>query len=512
MKIFSTDQLYEADAYTIKKQKISSADLMERAGNECFNWLHQKMQGAAFPIHIFCGIGNNGGDGLVIGRLLMNHGYHVHIYIANYTDKRSKDFLINYNLIKEVSKEWPILMTSEEDFPLIEEDDIIIDALFGIGLNRPPEGWVLDLIQYLNKNKAFKLAIDIPSGLYPARALEDPEAVLEADHTLTFQVPKLSFYLPDSAKFIPSFDVLDIGLDQEFLNDEKPIAVAFERIDAQELYKPRNKFDHKGDYGHTIIIGGSYGKIGAQVLASKAALKIGAGLVTAYIPQCGYEIVQSAIPEVMVVSDRFNEYITSIEIDFKPSAVGIGMGMGTKKKTVLALEKFFLEIKCPLVIDADALNCISENKSLKNSIPKDSILTPHPGELKRLIGEWNDDFHKIKLAKEFSLEHQVIIIIKGANSLIIDGDELYFNTTGNPGMATAGSGDVLSGVLTGLLSQGYKPLQAALFGVYLHGSAGDLAAGYLGFEAIIASDIIDTVGNAYLNLFEEQQENTKDEV
>ena len=512
MKIFSTNQLYKADKITIKKQKIRSTDLMERAGNECFNWLHQKIQGAPFPIHVFCGIGNNGGDGLVIGRLLMLHGYNVKIYIANFTDKRSKDFLINYNLIKDTSNEWPFLMTSEEDFPIIEEDDIIIDALFGIGLNRPPEGWVLNLIHYLNKSKAFKLAIDIPSGLYPSKVLEDPKAVIEADHTLTFQVSKLSFYLSDAAKFIPSFDVLDIGLDQEFLNNEKPIAVEIERLDIQKLYKSRNKFDHKGSYGHAYVIGGSYGKIGAQVLACKASLKIGAGLVTAYIPQCGYQILQSTIPEAMVVTDKDDKLITSIELNIKPSAIGIGMGMGTDKKTVLALEKFFLENKSPLLIDADALNCISKHKFLRDSMPMNSILTPHPGELKRLIGDWNNDFQKIELAKEFSKEHQVIIIIKGANTLIVAGDDLYFNTTGNPGMATAGSGDVLSGIITGLLAQGYKPLDASLFGVYLHGSAGDLASGYLGFEALIASDIINTLGTAYIKLFEEEQvEDTKEE-
>lgn len=508
MKIFSTDQFYKADATTIKNQKISSAELMERAGTECFNWLHGKMGGAQVPIHIFCGIGNNGGDGLVIGRLLMIHGYNVKVYIANFKDKRSQDFLINYDLIKETNSEWPVLMTSENDFPAIDKDDIIIDAIFGIGLNRPPEGWVKKLIQYLNENEAFTLAIDIPSGLYPNKALEDVEAVLKADHTLTFQIPKLSFFLPETAEFTLSFDVVDIGLDQEYLETENPLASTFDRLDAQELYKSRNKFDHKGTYGHSLIVGGSYGKIGATILASKAALKIGAGMVSTYIPKCGYTILQAAFPEAMVITDSANKNIGTIKVNFTPSAIGIGMGMGTKKKTVGALKEFFSNTKSPLVIDADGLNCISENKELLKLIPKESILTPHPGELKRLVGEWTDDFHKIELAKAFSEKHQIILLIKGAHTITINRGEIYINTTGNPGMATAGSGDVLAGILTGLLSQGYFSLHAALLGVYLHGSSGDIAASYLGFEAVIASDIIDNIGNAYLELFKEE---TKEE-
>ena len=506
MKILSTEQFYKADAITIKKQNIASVDLMERAGKECFNWIHRTLGGAPVPIHIFCGIGNNGGDGLVIARLLINHGYNVFVYIANFTDKRSHDFLINYDLIKEVSNDWPILMSSEKNFPEIKEEDIIIDALFGIGINRPPESWVKKLIQNLNKSKAFTLAIDIPSGLYPNKALENGEAVLKADHTLTFQNPKLAFFLPETAKYTHSFGLVNIGLDQDFLNSERPLAITYGKYDVQKLYQPRHRFDHKGSYGHCLIIGGSYGKIGATVLASKAALKTGAGMVSAFIPKCGYSFLQTAIPEVMVITDKSNKYISDINFNFSPSSIGIGIGLGTKKKTVAALKEFLSITKAPLVIDADALNCISENIELLKFIPKSSILTPHPGELKRLVGEWTDDYHKIELTKKFSEKHKVIVLIKGANSLIINKDDIYINMSGNPGMATAGSGDVLTGMITGLLSQGYEPLNAVLFGTYLHGSAGDIATSYLGMEAVIASDIIDNIGNAYQELFKEEAE------
>ncbi len=501
MKILSAEQLYNADSFTIQKQKISSIGLMEQAAQECFNWMHASLGGSPVPLHIFCGIGNNGGDGLAIGRMLVQHGYNVHIYVANFTDKRSSDFLKNYDVYKEVSKEWPILMTSKDDFPEMNESDIIIDAIFGIGLNRPPEGWVKELIQYLNNSKAYKISIDIPSGLFPNQKVEDPDSVVKADYTLTFQNPKLAFFLPETNMFTRSFAVLNIGLDLNYINELTPLAITFGKYEAQIAYRHRNKNDHKGNFGHSLMVGGSYGKIGAVVLATKAALKVGAGLMTSFIPKCGYSVLQSALPEAMVLTDANDEKFTEVKYDFSPAAIGVGPGMGTHQKSIKALKALFSNNETPFVIDADALNCLAENKDLLKSIPNNSILTPHPGELKRLVGEWTDDYHKIELTKKFSKKHQIIILIKGANTLTINGDEMYINNSGNPGMATAGSGDVLTGMITGLLSQKYNPLEAALFGTYLHGTAGDIAANKMGFEAITAGDIINEIGNAYLGLF-----------
>ena len=511
VKIFSAKQLSEADTVTTEKHDISSLDLMEHAGSQVFNWLHQRLQGAKMPIHIFCGIGNNGGDGLVVGRLLIKQGYTVKIYIANFTDKRSKCFLINYDRIKETTKDWPLLMTSEKDFPEIDDNDIIIDALFGIGLNRPPEGWLKPLIQHINKSNAFTLAIDIPSGLYANQALEDPEAVIKVNHTLTFQAPKLSFFLPETGKFVPFFDIIDIGLDPEYLHKTDPLAQLIGKQQAQQFYRPRKAFDHKGTYGHSLLIAGSYGKIGAAVLSTKAAFRIGAGLVSVFIPKCGYPVLQTAVPEAMTITDTEDNFIKNIDYDIEPSAIAVGMGIGKKQETVSALEKLFKKSKAPMVIDADALNCISENKKLLKVLPKHAILTPHPGELKRLIGEWSDDYDKLEKAKGFSKKHKVVLLIKGAHTAIIFEDKLYINTTGNPGMATAGSGDALSGVLTGLLSQEYDPLLAAVFGVYMHGQAGDIASQKMSYESVMANDIIENLGNAYMSLFEkpEQQEAEK---
>lgn len=502
MKIFSAAQLHEADKQTIKKHKISTIDLMENAGTQIFNWLHHRMQGAQVPIHIFCGIGNNGGDGLVVGRMLINHGYNVTIYVANFTDKRSKCFLINYDRIKDITKKWPILMTSEDDFPEINPEDIIIDALFGIGLNRPPEGWVKQLIIYLNNKKAFKLAIDIPSGLSANEPVMDFDAILKASHTLTFQAPKLAFFLPETGKFVPYFEVLDIGLDPEYLHNTQAIAQLIGKKEAQQFYRQREKYDHKGTFGHTLIVAGSFGKIGAAVLASKAAFRIGTGMVTSFVPECGYNIVQSSLPEAMVLTDKEDDLITDIEYNFQPSAIAVGMGIGTKTETVNALQALLTKTESPLVIDADALNCISENKDLLNSLPKHAILTPHPKELERLIGNWKNDYDKIKKVKKFSKKHDVLVVVKGANTLVILADAVYINTTGNPGMGTAGSGDVLSGAIAGLLAQGYDPLMASVFAVYLHGSAGNIVSQERSYESVMASDIADALGSAYLALFE----------
>lgn len=508
MKIFSAEQLYEADKITVEKQEITTDALMERAGLQIFQWLHQRLNGVPVPIRVFCGIGNNGGDGLVISRLLIEHGYNVIVYVVNCSDKRSKNFLLNYARIKNVTKKWPTLMKGEADFPEINTEDIIVDAIFGIGLNRCPGGWVKKLIQYLNQSKAFKLAIDIPSGLFSNSPLEDVENVLKANHTLTFQAPKLSFFLPETAPFVSNFDVLEIGLDIEFLKTTEPLAQLISKTEAQRFYIPREKFGHKGTYGHVLLVAGSYGKMGAAVLSTTAAFRIGAGMVTAFVPKCGYNILQTTIPEAMVITDKEEEYISEITFNFKPSAIGIGMGLGKNKATVEALKKVFKKKDVPFVVDADALNIISENKALLKLLPKNSILTPHPGELKRLIGAWKDDYDKLEKAKKFSDKHEVVLIIKGAYTITVFGDKLYINTSGNPGMGTAGSGDALSGVITGLLSQGYDSLMASVFGVYMHGLAGDIAAEQLGYEAVMAGDVIDNLSEAYLDLFSREEETT----
>jgi len=506
MKIFAKEQIYHGDTLTVKRQNISSTDLMERAGTQIFNWLHMRMQGAQVPIHVFCGIGNNGGDGLVIARHLITHGYNVITYVVNCSDKRSKDFLKNYDRIKNVTKDWPTLLSCTEEFPQIHQDDIIIDAVFGIGLNRPADDWVKALFQHFKNSKAFTLSVDMPSGLYADKVPESEDGVVWANHTISFASPKLVFFLPDTAKFTQQWEVIDIGLDPEFLMTTETEAELISRYEVLPMYQPREKFAHKGNYGHSLIIGGSYGKIGSVVLSSRATLVSGAGLVTAYIPKCGYNVLQTALPEAMVISDTGENIVTNIDYDLDPTVIGIGIGLGTDKSTISTFEAFLKSNKAPLVIDADGINMLASKKTLLKLLPENTVLTPHPKELERLIGTWKDDFDKIKKVKSFSKKHRVILIIKGANTITVLHEKLYINTTGNPGLATAGSGDVLTGIITGLISQGYEAIVAAIFGVYLHGRSADIALEDFGYQSLIASHIIDYLGEAYIDLFKKPEQ------
>lgn len=506
MKIFSKEQIYEGDKLTTERQNISSTDLMERAGTQIFNWINLRLQGAQVPIHVFCGIGNNGGDGLVLSRHLILEGYNVITYIVNYSDKRSKDFLINYERVKNVTKHWPVLLNDADEFPNINPDDIIVDAVFGIGLNRPVTDWVKKLFVLFRASKAFTLSIDIPSGLKTDSPTIDENSVVWASYTLSFASPKLVFFLPNTAKFTSNWEVLDIGLDSRFLSETNTDFNLIGKYEAIPIYIPREKFSHKGQFGHSLIIGGSYGKIGAAILASRAALSVGAGLVTAFIPKCGYNAIQSSFPEAMVITDDFDDHITNINFDLKPTAIAFGVGVGTNHETKTAFENFLKTNKAPLVIDADGINILAANKNLLKLLPANTILTPHPKELERLLGTWTDDFDKLEKAKQFSTKNKIILIIKGANTITILEDKCYINTSGNPGLSTAGSGDVLTGIITGLLSQGYNPLSASVFGVFLHGKSADIAVEDYGYQSLIASHVIEYLGAAYMDLFKEPEQ------
>ena len=506
-KILNAKQLLEADKITIKNKNISSLELMEHASKLCFEWIHNRLQGNPLPIHVFCGIGNNGGDGLVISRMLKKYGYNINVYIVNFSKKRSNDFLTNYDRLKELGL-WPKTINSEENFPVINENDMVIDAIFGIGLNRNPKGIAKKTIKHINQSNAYVLSIDMPSGLFVSKTISDKESVIKAFQTLTFETPKLAFLLPENNDFSVNTEIILIGLDKKFIKKQKSDFYTTEKQDILNKYKFRSKFSHKGNFGHSLIIGGSFGKIGAVTLASKACLKVGSGLVTAYIPKCGYNILQTSIPEIMVEVDSENE-IEHFNFKTKPNCIGIGVGMGTSYKTEKAFENFLKNNKVPLVIDADAINLLSKNKSLLKFIPKGSILTPHPKELKRLIGKWKNDYEKLEKIKDFSLKNNLILILKGYNTAIAYKNKIYFNQTGNPALATAGSGDVLTGLITGLLAQGYTSLNASIIAVYLHGKTADIALNNQVYETFLASDIIELLPQAFIDLFSKEDPNTK---
>lgn len=498
MKILNAKQIYLADKATIKNKSISSIDLMEYASDQCFNWIVEHFPKKKYTVHVFCGIGNNGGDGLVISRKLIQANYRVKTHIVNFSVNRSKEFIVNFKRLLEINKQFNE-MFNDSSFPKIEDEDIVIDAIFGIGLTRSPHGFVKKVIQKINASNANVIAIDIPSGLFAEEPVKDKNSVVKASYTLSFQNPKLAFLLPDNQEYYGNWVILEIGLDLNFITSLNSNYSIIDQKLIKSMYKVRQKFSHKGTFGHSLIIGGSFGKIGAVVLTSRAALKIGSGLVTAYVPKCGYEIVQIATPEIMVEVDDEN-YLQYFNVKAKPTAIGIGMGLGTHKKTAQGLENFLKENKQPLVVDADAINILSMYPEFLDLLPEMTILTPHPKEFERLVGAWKNDFDKLEKLLNFSSTHKCIVVLKGANTAIAFENKIYFNITGNPALATAGSGDVLTGIITGLVAQNYTALEASILGVYLHGKTADIALPITGYETFIASSILDYLPNSILEI------------
>lgn len=495
MKILSTTQIREADAHTISNEPIASIDLMERASLAFVNWFSAEFDNTNV-IKVFCGTGNNGGDGLAIARLLSLRGYHVDTFVIRSSDKQSDDFGANFNHLSKSSFIQEIQF--EDQLPEIRNSEIVIDALFGSGLTHQLEGLFAETVNYLNNSKAIIVSVDIPSGLFCDNVLEG-NCAIKAKHTVSFQVPKLAFFLLSNYDYVGEWHVVDIGLDKEFVNkcDSKFVTIDEEFVKIN--LHTKQKGDHKGSNGRALLIAGSYGKMGAAVLAGKAALRSGLGLLTIHAPHCGYEILQTSLPEAMVSPDLTEFYFGEApEID-QYNAIGIGPGIDTKQKTVKAFETLLKQFKEPLLIDADAINILSTHPSLLSIVPENSIITPHFKEFERLTGKWENDLERIERQILFAKKHNVIVVFKGPNTTIsTPTGEVYFNTTGNPGMAKGGSGDVLTGILTSLLAQGYDPLITAQIGVYIHGMAGDLAAKLIGMQGMIASDIIDNIPRAFI--------------
>lgn len=494
MKIFSANQIKQWDAYTIKNEPIASIDLMERAATACCKWLIGKNSGA-FHFRIFCGKGNNGGDGLAIARMLIEHQCLVTVYILEFGNMGTNDFQTNLERLHGLTTDLHFIQ-SPDFFPVINESDIVIDALFGTGLNKPPANISAGLINQINLYNNTIISIDLPSGLFADQSSKG-NAVVKATHTLSFQNYKLAFLLPENENYCGEVHLLHIGLHPLFEQNE---IADFELLDKElirSMYKPRTKFAHKGTYGHAALLCGSAGMMGAAVLSSLACLRSGAGKLTTYIPKCGYQVLQTTVPEAMSFVAG-EDYLLSAPGIEKMNAVGIGPGIGIYSSHKKLLSEIFEKVESPMVIDADALNIVAKNKELLHLIPPQTILTPHLKEFERLFGKTENDFQRLELAKQMCQEYQVYIVLKGHHSFISTPDGIgYFNCTGNAGMATAGSGDVLTGMITGLLAQGYKPLECCLLGVYLHGLAGDFTAVEFSQQAMLAGDIIKSMPAAF---------------
>ena len=503
MKIFTGAQIHELDKYTIEHEPISSLNLMERAAKALTRAIEEEWNNRT-PVVIFAGPGNNGGDALAVARMLSEDSYQVHVFLFNVHNKLSADCAANKKRLLEAKRVKNFTeVTVNFDPPQLDAGTLVIDGLFGSGLNKPLAGGFAAMVKYINQSAAKVVSIDIPSGLMTEdNSYNIHTNIIRADLTLTLQQKKLAMLMADNQQYLGRLKVLDIRLSQEFIQKTDCRCRILEESDIRLLMHPRGDFAHKGNMGNALIIAGSYGMSGASVLATKACLRSGVGKVTTHTPKRNYEIMQISVPEAVLQMDQ-EETIFSEPVETENyHAMGIGPGLGTSETTAIALIAQLRRCTCPVVIDADAINILSTHRAWMQQLPKGIILTPHPKELDRLAGNSSASCtERLAKASELAEHLQAYIILKGHYSALCYPDgKIEFCSTGNSGMATAGSGDVLTGIITGLLARGYKQPDACRIGMHLHGLAGDLAIKDLGKESLIASDLIQYLPKAFLRL------------
>ncbi|WP_456061562.1 NAD(P)H-hydrate dehydratase [Bacteroides clarus] len=503
MKIFPTIQLKELDAYTIENEPVSSIDLMERASRALARAMSERWS-AETPFTVFAGPGNNGGDALAVSRLLAERGCRVEVYLFNTKGTLSPDCETNKERLAGVAGIDFHEITTQFVPPVLTAEHVVVDGLFGSGLNKPLSGGFAAVVKYINTSPATVVAIDVPSGLMGEDNTYNIQAnIIRADLTLSLQLPKLAFLFAENAPFVGEWQLLDIGLSEEAIEEKEADFALTEHEDVASMLKPRGKFAHKGNFGRALLIAGSQGMAGASVLAARACLRSGVGLLTVHIPFCNNFIVQTSVPEAMTEID-INDVRFSCATDTDDyQAVGIGPGLGKAGDTEAALLEQIESCQTPMVVDADALNLLGEHRSYIGRLPKGSILTPHPKELERLVGKCQNSYERLTKARELARSAGVHILLKGAYSVIIaPSGKCWFNPTGNPGMATGGSGDVLTGVVLALLAQGYDAETAARMAAYVHGLAGDIACKKHGVMGMTAGDIVTCLPPAWRMLEE----------
>ena len=498
IKLFATEKVKDIDRYTIQHTPIAPIDLVEEAVTAFVNEFRNQYS-KVHRIIVFAGQGNNGADALGIARQLLDESYRVFIYLFNPTGYLSPECAENRRRLLNIGQ---VEFTEVRDNfipPTLTSHDVVIDGLFGSGLNRPLSGGFAALVKYINSTQAEVVAIDTPSGLFGEDNREnDKDCIIKANRTYTFNFPKLSFLLPENSPYVGEWKVLNINVHPRIVADTQTNYYMVTEEDIACVFQPRKRFSHKGTYGHALLVAGSRGKMGAAQLAAKACLRSGAGMLTIHIPKCGETILQTAFPEAMVEMDAHEAYFTTVPSITPYTALGIGPGLGQQLETAVALDELLSSVIKPMVLDADALNLIAANNDILAKVPSRSILTPHPKEFDRLAGTSNSAYERLQKAREFAKEHRLCIVLKDAYTAVCTSEgNVYFNTCGNPGMATAGSGDVLTGIILGLLAQGYEPETAAVAGVFLHGTAGDLAAAHWSERGMIAGDIIEFLGKAF---------------
>lgn len=498
-QILSIQQIKDWDAYTILHEPIASIDLMERAANKVLQIINCDFNFSEFDI--YCGQGNNGGDGLVLARLLAAQHKKVKVFIVKEKEHGSADFEVNFNRLKTIERVEIHIINGTHDYVEPNPDVCLIDAILGTGIKGASKGLTKDTINFINSLTNTKIAIDVPSGL----ACDEPQwlnsSVVEASFTFTFQSMKLAFLFAENNRYCGKVKVLDIGLKKEFLNEKKSNYFIPSINDFSGLLPNRNTFAHKGNFGHALLLCGSSGKFGAALLSAKACLKSGVGLITLHSGKRLETSLNAVLPSAMFDGDENDEIITQLPKIDRFSSIAIGCGIGMAASTASVLKLLIQQCKVPLVLDADALNILAENKTWLSFLPSGTILTPHPKEFERLFGKWNNSFERLQLQKDFSKKYNCYIVLKGAYTCIsTPSGNCYFNTTGNAGMAKGGSGDALTGVITALLSQGLGKAEACIVGVFVHGLAGDLAKSLYGEISMLPEDLIDNLGNAFEKL------------
>ena len=503
MKIFTGNQIHELDKYTIENEPVKSIDLMERAAKALTRAITARW-GRSVPVVVFAGPGNNGGDALAVARLLTEAGYGVQTWLFNISGRLSDDCAENYRRLQAAKPQTLVEVTQEFDPPRLEEGMLVVDGLFGSGLNKPLSGGFASLVKYINASPAETVSIDMPSGLMTEDNTYNIRTnIIRATLTLTLQQKKLAMLFAENQPYLGQTEVLDIQLSREGIDKIESQYTMAEADDVRRLLLPRDPFAHKGTMGNALIIAGSYGMAGAAVLAARACLRAGVGKVTVHTPKKNVAVLQTAVPEAVLQIDReettFSEAVETE--DFQ--ALGIGPGVGQTEQTAVALVAQLRRTQCPVVCDADALNILANRRAWLQQLPEGVIMTPHPKELERLEGHSTDSYERLMKARELAERLQGYVLLKGHHSALCCPDgHIVFNTTGNAGMATAGSGDVLTGIITGLLARGYDRQSACVVGMYLHGLAGDLAAACLGEECLTASDIIKFMPQAFRRLSE----------
>ena len=498
MKILTSSQLKELDKYTIAHEPIASIDLMERAAIALTNAIIRRWD-KSFKMVVFAGPGNNGGDALAVARMLSQRGYHVEVFLFNTKGKLSEECQTNLERLKMCGSVYFTEISTQFDPPELTESHVVIDGLFGSGLNKPLSGGFAAVVKYINASKAQVVAIDIPSGLMGEdNTYNIRQNIVHADVTLSIQLPKLSFLFPENEDVVGEWELLDIGLKQSYIDaTATPFSILGEEV-IRPIIKPRKRFAHKGSFGHGLLIAGSYGMAGASILSAKACLRSGIGLLTVHTPIHNHDILQISVPEAIVQTDIHERYFAQPTDLSRYKAIAIGPGLGQEEDTALAMMEQIQGSNLPIILDADAINILSTHRNWLSRLPKRCILTPHLGELERLIGKCMDTYERLTKVKELAAYLQSYIIVKGAWTTIVTPEgEYFFNPTGNPGMATGGSGDVLTGILLALVAQGYSREEACKLGVYIHGLAGDIAAEEMTETGMISSDIINALPNAW---------------